>query len=192
MLKHSENKFEVHLPQNSNLENTIKTEINSVQPTNILECLNCIQTTLSSKLPAEKLQDKTPIYRIVLQEFCDLCEIYVNVDHCRISPDLDEITLIITDPNNRKHELLIGVDYTKSNSEIFYVKQQNLPESSFKIKYSISLKEIYDKFLQIIRSLQYFWNVMDELDRNFWILDPEIPKRSDVHRRIVLGLLKIR
>lgn len=185
-IKLYKNTFKVHLPQNSDYEKEIKSEIRKLKPTNIVECVNCLHKTLSLKVPPEIVSVKTDVYRVVLQEFHDLCEIYVNLDCCSIAADLSEITLVCSDFSGRKHELIIGVDYTKSGTEIFFVKRHNLPKNSFS-KNTSSLKELCEDFQQIVRSLQSFWDVMDFFDANFWILDPECPKREDVHRRIALG-----
>ena len=32
-----------------------------------------------------------------------------------------------------------------------------------------------------------FWDVVDELDQNCWVLEPEHPTKADVARRIAVG-----
>lgn len=185
-IKPQKNAFRVQLPQNKQHESAVKAALRKLKPNNVLECVNCVHKTLSVQLAPDTVTVNTEVYRVVLQEFRDLCEIYVNLERCFITADLCEVSLVSGDLNGRKHELVIGVDYEKSGAEIFFVKRHNLPKGSFE-KISSSLKEICEDFLQIVRSLQSFWDVMDVFDEDFWVLDPENPKRGDTHRRIVLG-----
>lgn len=110
----------------------------------------------------------------------------MNLDRCSISSDLSEITLVTRDTRNRKHEITIGVDDAKMENQIFYVKNHQLPKDCL-VKGGTSLKVICEKFLCAVRSLQHFWDVMDDFDQNFWILDPEKPHRADAYRRVSLG-----
>lgn len=174
------------LPQNSSYETEIKTAVAELKRASLLECLNCIQGTLCSKLPTQKFAKKTDVYRLVLHEFSELCDIYMNLNRCEISPDLSEIILVTLDASNRKHEVTIGVDYSKNENQIFYIKNHHLPKDCV-VKGGASLKVICEKFLFAIRSLQQFWDVMDDFDRRFWILDPEKPDKEDVYRRVSLG-----
>lgn len=185
-IKRQKDTFAVKLPNDDRHELDVKTAIGKLKQPNISECLDCILATLSTKLPAVPEIKKTDVYRLVLHEFSELCNIYMNLDGCAISPDLSEITLIVCDLCNRKHELVVGVDYSKTDSEIFYLKRQDLPRNSL-VKSGASLKVICEKFLNLVRAFQSFWNVTDDFDGNFWIMEPENPKRGDVHRRLSLG-----
>lgn len=178
----------MQLPENNGLESVVKTALRKLKPNNLLECVNCVHETLSSQLAPNTLTVNTQVYRMVLQEFHDLCEIYVNLELIKISADLREIHLISRDLNGRKHELAIGVDYEKSGPEIFFVKRHDLPKNNF-AKNTSSLQVFCQEFLHNLRSLQSFWDVMDVLDENFWVLDPENPQRKHTHRRIVLGFV---
>ncbi|XP_056903101.1 E3 ubiquitin-protein ligase FANCL isoform X3 [Takifugu flavidus] len=50
-----------------------------------------------------------------------------------------------------------------------------------------TLDQLYGQFLLVLESLTRFWDVLDEIDRNTWILEPEKPCRSDTMRRIAIG-----
>lgn len=178
--------YKVKLPQNGSYELEVKTALNKLKRPSILECLDCVQTTLSSKFTTQTVFKRTDICRLVLHEFSEVCNIYTNLDCCEISADLSEITLIASDSGNRKHKIVVGIDYSKSDSDIFQIKSHQFPNNWF-VQSGTSLKTICEKFHYAIRALQKFWDVLDEFDSNFWILDPEQPQRNDVHRRIALG-----
>uniref|UniRef100_A0A665T7W4 RING-type domain-containing protein n=1 Tax=Echeneis naucrates TaxID=173247 RepID=A0A665T7W4_ECHNA len=50
-----------------------------------------------------------------------------------------------------------------------------------------TLAQIHHQFLLVLESLTEFWDVLDEIDRQTWILEPEKPSRSDTMRRIAIG-----
>ncbi|GLD72103.1 E3 ubiquitin-protein ligase FANCL [Lates japonicus] len=50
-----------------------------------------------------------------------------------------------------------------------------------------TLEQLHNQFLQILESLTEFWDVLDEIDSNTWILEPEKPSRSNTMRRIAIG-----
>ncbi|XP_076021461.1 E3 ubiquitin-protein ligase FANCL [Genypterus blacodes] len=51
----------------------------------------------------------------------------------------------------------------------------------------MTLEQLYGQFLQFLGSLTEFWDVMDEIDSNTWVLEPEKPIRADTMRRIAIG-----
>ncbi|KAJ8014116.1 hypothetical protein DPEC_G00036910 [Dallia pectoralis] len=50
-----------------------------------------------------------------------------------------------------------------------------------------SLTHVHTQFLLLLESLAEFWAVLDEIDQNTWVLEPEKPSRADTMRRIVIG-----
>ncbi|XP_041106899.1 E3 ubiquitin-protein ligase FANCL [Polyodon spathula] len=50
-----------------------------------------------------------------------------------------------------------------------------------------SLTNIHNQFLAALESLKEFWDVMDEIDKMTWVLEPEKPTRSATMRRIAIG-----
>ncbi|CAH1792405.1 unnamed protein product [Owenia fusiformis] len=49
------------------------------------------------------------------------------------------------------------------------------------------LKDIYNQFILQLEHFSEFWDDLDEVDKNTWILEPERPTRSAVYRRIACG-----
>ncbi|XP_032409290.1 E3 ubiquitin-protein ligase FANCL isoform X1 [Xiphophorus hellerii] len=50
-----------------------------------------------------------------------------------------------------------------------------------------TLEQLHSQFLLVLESLTDFWDVLDEIDRKTWILEPEKPSFSDTMRRIAIG-----
>lgn len=50
-----------------------------------------------------------------------------------------------------------------------------------------TLEHLYSQFLLVLESLTEFWEILDEIDLNTWVLEPEKPSRSDTMRRIAIG-----
>ncbi|XP_032804362.1 E3 ubiquitin-protein ligase FANCL isoform X1 [Petromyzon marinus] len=50
-----------------------------------------------------------------------------------------------------------------------------------------SLATMQSHFLTAVEALKDFWDTMDEIDRNTWVLEPEKPSRASTTRRIAIG-----
>ncbi|XP_078714874.1 E3 ubiquitin-protein ligase FANCL isoform X4 [Lampetra fluviatilis] len=50
-----------------------------------------------------------------------------------------------------------------------------------------SLATLRSHFLAAVEALKDFWDTMDEIDRNTWVLEPEKPSRASTTRRIAIG-----
>uniref|UniRef100_A0A8D3E769 FA complementation group L n=1 Tax=Scophthalmus maximus TaxID=52904 RepID=A0A8D3E769_SCOMX len=55
-----------------------------------------------------------------------------------------------------------------------------------------TLQQLHDQFLVVLESLTEFWDVLEEVDGNTWILEPEKPSRSDTMRRIAIVVTPLR
>ena len=50
-----------------------------------------------------------------------------------------------------------------------------------------TLQQLHSQFVLVLDSLAEFWEVLDEIDRRTWVLEPERPSRADTMRRIAIG-----
>uniref|UniRef100_A0AAY4E5L4 RING-type domain-containing protein n=1 Tax=Denticeps clupeoides TaxID=299321 RepID=A0AAY4E5L4_9TELE len=50
-----------------------------------------------------------------------------------------------------------------------------------------TLAHIHKRFLAELEGLAEFWSVLDEIDVQTWVLEPEKPSRADTMRRIAIG-----
>ncbi|KAI2657833.1 E3 ubiquitin-protein ligase FANCL [Labeo rohita] len=50
-----------------------------------------------------------------------------------------------------------------------------------------TLANVHSQFLLNVEALSEFWSVLDEIDEQTWVLEPEKPTRADSMRRIAIG-----
>jgi len=51
-----------------------------------------------------------------------------------------------------------------------------------------TLADVFHQFTDAVSQWQTFWDVVDEIDANTCVLEPEHPTRSATYRRLALGL----
>ncbi|CAB4010538.1 E3 ubiquitin- ligase FANCL isoform X1 [Paramuricea clavata] len=99
------------------------------------------------------------------------------------------IKLKMRDARDREH--IVTVHVSAEYPDILPKCSADVPEpfhfKGSKITEGRLLECIYNEFCEIISSHELFWNVMDEIDQNCWILEPEHPTRADASRRVALG-----
>jgi len=103
-----------------------------------------------------------------------------------ISNTLNEVKLQTVDHAGRSHilTLILGMNYPTSPPLI----QADLPEQLIgNMKKGSSLTTIYKSFVQQVALLQRFWDILDEIDHECWVIDPDNPTRKDIYRRIMIG-----
>ncbi|XP_022907086.2 E3 ubiquitin-protein ligase FANCL [Onthophagus taurus] len=162
-------------------------EIDYFSPVDFLDTLTeCIKK--NSKL--EKPEDYVDLYRKVLREYSELRQFYINIDYAQLSKDLKTIRVVHSDEKSRKHPILIEVDYEAPPNKIFKITKCDLPEyqESLVKPPDGSLLTVYENYLKIVNNnnLQALFDILDEIDKNCWVLEPENPTRRDVSRRIML------
>ncbi|CAH1380024.1 unnamed protein product [Tenebrio molitor] len=157
----------------------------NLKATNILEFLNKISDILEQNRSNPK--NLVNVYRRVLHEYSEFTAFHLSIKSCEISNDLSQIIATTSDEGRRDHRLHIAVDFDETK-DIFRPLELHLPEQFSKDipPNSSSLTEIYNKFYATIEDLQPFFDVLDELDQNCCVLDPESPTRRDCHRRVWL------
>ncbi|XP_030052063.1 E3 ubiquitin-protein ligase FANCL isoform X2 [Microcaecilia unicolor] len=58
---------------------------------------------------------------------------------------------------------------------------------TLQLKTNSSLINIQKQFMAALDSMKEFWDVMDEIDKETWVLEPENPTRNATTRRIAIG-----
>uniref|UniRef100_A0A8C4TEW4 FA complementation group L n=1 Tax=Erpetoichthys calabaricus TaxID=27687 RepID=A0A8C4TEW4_ERPCA len=103
-----------------------------------------------------------------------------------ISTDFSTVRLKAEDASGREHLITVKLQ-TKYPDEV-PVCSADLPVP-FILSWSSQscLKNIHSQFLAMLESLKQFWDVMDEIDEQTWVLEPEKPTRSATMRRIAIG-----
>lgn len=155
-----------------------------------VEYLDKLTEILSAESPPHKetddiIIDNTSIYRKVLREYTELRQFYFNIHKSFISKDLKTIDIVQLDEQMRQHSVKIDVNYSQYG-KLFKIVECNLPLNE--IDEDDSLIVLYEKFMNRVDcpKLQLMFDVLDEIDKSCWVIDPERPTRRDVYRRIVL------
>ncbi|CAG9861621.1 unnamed protein product [Phyllotreta striolata] len=183
ILQSAQNSFTVQLPESlKQFENYFKT---SNSP-DIISYLDLIKKHVSSNVPQKKPSNHCEIFRQVLHEYQEFTLFFMNLKSSHISYDLSKINVIALDEQNREHPVEIRVNF-EDKANIFEISEYDLPCEKDKFKKSSYLKDVYNQFVQMVESLQPFFNLMDDFDANCDILDPVPQHRRHNYRRIWLG-----
>ncbi|XP_065182863.1 E3 ubiquitin-protein ligase FANCL-like [Sycon ciliatum] len=104
-----------------------------------------------------------------------------------VDPSFSSLQLSAQDDAQRTHPITV---HLHSNYPISAPRcTVDLPVA-FDLRWSSKggcLQEVYDQFTQALKLYQDFWNLMDEIDSNVWVLEPEKPNRSALLRRIAIS-----
>ncbi|GJQ85904.1 hypothetical protein Trydic_g21759 [Trypoxylus dichotomus] len=159
-----------------------------------VEYLDKLTEILSVDLPQQKdeiTSNYTSVYRKVLQEYTELRQFYFNIHKSFISSNLKTIDIIQLDEQMRQHPMKIKVNYS-NDGKLFKIVKCDLPQKDDEnlFEEEDSLIILYEKFMTRVDcpKLQMVFDILDEIDRNCWVIDPEKPCRRDLHRRIMLDM----
>ncbi|XP_044260130.1 E3 ubiquitin-protein ligase FANCL [Tribolium madens] len=166
---------------NTTFGTQIDEKIAEIKSHNITDFLDNVVTVLK-----QTPQNHVNSYKRVLHEYSEFARFHLNIRNSQISDDLLLIRVTTVDEGRREHRLEISVDLDEPR-DIFKPIKLELPEYFLKQfgKFS-NLTEVYSRFLASLEDLQPLFDIMDELDENCGVLDPEKPTRGDSHRRIWL------
>lgn len=188
-IKQADTTFLLNISNIGNIEREIDTVLNNTSFSNIVNYLDKLVELLSANCLKKSYIHATDNYRLVLNEYNEICNFCTHVNHCSITKDLENVSFTVLDRVGRKHEVTIRV-HLKNSNDIFSIEHYDLPETqgiiSELLKNYNSLRTLCEQFVNSVESFQEFFDLMDELDLKFWVLDPEKPTRKDVYRRIAL------
>ncbi|VEN48379.1 unnamed protein product [Callosobruchus maculatus] len=160
----------------------------ALQPTlhlrRIISCLDALKNLIEKNVPSNALANNCDIYIQVLFEYSEFTKFHVSLKSCYLHHDLSKITVKMLDEQNKEHCLVIKVNY--DGREIFEISDYDLPVEKEELKVSSSLRVVYDHFAGIVNELQPYFRLMDEFDRNCYILDPVDHKNRHNYRRVWL------
>lgn len=159
---------------------------NAHQTHDIIMYLDSLKKYISSKIPSKKPQNHCETYRQVLYEFSEFSKFYLNLKSCYLAYDLSKVSVTTLDEQNREHYIEIRVDYGDKKN-IFEIAEFDLPYEKDKFKKSSNLKVVFNQFVDVIETLQPFFSLMEDFDKNCNILDPVPQKKRYNYRRIWLG-----
>uniref|UniRef100_A0A3Q2PJ02 Uncharacterized protein n=1 Tax=Fundulus heteroclitus TaxID=8078 RepID=A0A3Q2PJ02_FUNHE len=91
--------------------------------------------------------------------------------------------------------IYIHLKWTKALKTCLYYHPAEAPDCSADLPVPLTvtwtpqstLEQLHSQFLLVLESLTDFWDVLDEIDKKTWVLEPERPSRLDTMRRIAIG-----
>ncbi|CAG8582337.1 12858_t:CDS:2 [Funneliformis mosseae] len=103
-----------------------------------------------------------------------------------LDPLLKILTLTLNDSSGRKHKISISLPFSYPQKPL--TVRADLPPSTSKIPNpTTSFNEVISFYLKEFEKFQEIWSMLDDIDANTWVLEPDKPKRCDISRRIALG-----
>ena len=101
-----------------------------------------------------------------------------------LNDDITKMAVKYYDEKSRCHQLSveIPVNFPLSGPKNWIC---DLP-IEFEVFWNGSLATIVDRFIDTVTAYQSFWNEMDDIDSNTWVLEPSLARRSCIERRIAL------
>lgn len=103
-----------------------------------------------------------------------------------VDADFTLVQLLCTDDKGREHTLRV-----KLHPQHPVEKPQCLTDLPVQFNFHWSnkstLKDLYNQFEHCVKTFQVFWDCMESVDKNTWVLEPENPSYSAVYRRIAIS-----
>ncbi|XP_031569039.1 E3 ubiquitin-protein ligase FANCL-like [Actinia tenebrosa] len=105
-----------------------------------------------------------------------------------VDPSFKVLKLLARDSRQREH--VITIHLSQQHPLTPPSVTTDLP-GKFPFNWSTTqpspLKGLYHQFEEALKTYEEFWDIMDEIDKNTWVLEPDQPSRSCTTRRIALG-----
>ncbi|ESO94180.1 hypothetical protein LOTGIDRAFT_118527 [Lottia gigantea] len=103
-----------------------------------------------------------------------------------IDTSFEKVILVINDYKDRQH--LLKLHFNSQNLSAEPKCQSDLPNKFlYHWNKQNGLKSLVHQFEESLKQYEEFWDEMEEIDSNTWILDPEQPRFNCAYRRIVIG-----
>lgn len=184
--------FSFDLPEElKHLQTNFKTTLDTTKPNSILELLqiltDLIKKDKSGTVPINYCQN----YRQIMREFREMSNFYLDLKSWDVDAEFTKIKLLTVDIHSREHAFEVKLNMHCESDCTFEVVNFDLPLEKESFTISRSLREIYEQFREHLGRLQPFFDIMDTLDRECWVLDPVPPQRSCKYRRICIGKILI-
>jgi E3 ubiquitin-protein ligase FANCL len=146
------------------------------------ELTHVFETRVAHKLNG-KVEDFAKLKRILKE-----CE-KIGWDKVKnVKEDFGEIEVETRDLSGRKHWLVLTLNHDQSVVCAFDlpVKMEEFVKFE-EAAQSLEISTYYPRFEQLVFKFQRFWDIMDDIDANCWVIEPERPSRSCTMRRIIIG-----
>ncbi|KAG1657777.1 E3 ubiquitin-protein ligase FANCL [Nymphon striatum] len=148
----------------------------------VIELQDILDKKISSNRNIQMLTSTPEYYAIIFEQLNMLG--WKRITDTNI--ELSEVKVNAVDMNDRSH--IMHLTFTDKFPDVAPLMKHEIP-LPFEIcwKKGSTLCDLYDQFCKVLEHYQIFWNYLDEIDAETWVLEPENPKRNDCFRRIFLG-----
>lgn len=165
--------------------------VEDTKPKTIIEFFNTLTEKINKETSPAIPKNYCEKYRHVIREYSELTRFFLDMKSCEASRNLKTVRFSTVDDHNREHPLEVKINWDSDIHELFEVDNLNLPITKGSFKTSNTLRDLYDQFKMFIENLQPFFDLMELLDEQCWVLDPVPPNRCCRYRRIAIGKLDI-
>lgn len=136
---------------------------------------------ITERIPYETLEFPVNAhYKKLIQEID--CVGWEKVSN--ISQDLSFMTCFLFDSKGRRHEITVHFDGSKGIHKCYADLPMQLDIRKIQGK---SLADVLKIFQSDLEKYDAFWSVMEDFDKETFVMEPQHPKFCDIRRRIVLG-----
>ena len=104
-----------------------------------------------------------------------------------VSDDMRTVELQCEDEAGRKHALKITLHPQHPYGAP--TCQASLPEPGVQLNWkpTCTIADVVNQFEKRLSEHQALWDMLDDIDANCWVLEPDPPRRSDTYRRVVVA-----
>uniref|UniRef100_T1IC63 WD-3 domain-containing protein n=1 Tax=Rhodnius prolixus TaxID=13249 RepID=T1IC63_RHOPR len=116
-----------------------------------------------------------------------------SIGSCKIDEigcDMKWVRICYRDSKCSTHFITLSLEGCNKHNSItsFKIIQHDLPNEAVSVLLQdTSFNHFFAKFEEVIESLVPFWDLCKNLEEKTWVIEPNPPKKSDVHRRIYLA-----
>lgn len=152
-------------------------------PSFLLELKSILEKLLGCQ-KSEKIVSQPHVYTHLVKELETIgWEKLAYVD-----PSFQVFKFVARDIKDREH--VVTIHLSPQHPLVAPTCTTDLPGQRFAFTWpsqSHPLQQLYYQFQQVLSQYEDFWDMLDEVDSNTWVLEPDHPSRSCTSRRIALG-----
>ncbi|KAF9932100.1 hypothetical protein FBU30_008914 [Linnemannia zychae] len=164
----------------------------------LVELVDALEVILSNR-NSKGDQEKSLRYWTHVMEQLDSLG-WERITH--VNQDLSQIQIELCDASQRRHLITARFPWSYPTMPLTIAPleipefgddqlaaQHGLNNSNVSLKYEGELNAAVRRAELQLEVFQAFWDVMQDFDKNTWVIDPEKPTRADKMRRCALGTL---
>lgn len=116
----------------------------------------------------------------------------IGWNRVNLHESLRSLEVSCEDAAKRRHNLSIylPLDYPTSPATVHALLPESFePFATDEAPSSVSLLVVVERFEQRLRDFELLWNVLDDIDANCQVVEPENPTRAETYRRVIVDVM---